>query len=66
MNVLYLSTHGDVITEQATPLEVEGYGCGVIELTGKVCSGFREDLYLCCDICENLSLMELKCLFLEC
>ena len=53
MNALYLSTHGDVITELATPLEVEDYGCGVIELTGKVCSGFREDLYLCCDICEE-------------
>ena len=58
MNALYLSTHGDVITELATPLEVEGYGCGVIEQTGKVHSGFQEDLYL--------SLMELKCLFLEC
>lgn len=53
MNALYLSTSGDVITELATPLEVEGYGCGVIELTGKVRSGFREDLYLCCDICEE-------------
>ena len=40
MNALYLFTCGDVITELATPLEVEGYGCGVIELTGKVHSGF--------------------------
>ena len=40
MNALYLSTCGDVITELATPLEVEGYGGGVIELTGKVRSGF--------------------------
>ena len=51
MNALYLSTCEDVITELATSLEVEGYGCGV--LTAKVCSGFREDLYLCCDICEE-------------
>ena len=50
MNAQYLSTSGDVITELATPLEVEGYRCGVIELTGKVHSGFREDLYFCCDI----------------
>ena len=40
MNALYLSTSRDVITELATPLEVEGYGCRIIELTGKVCSGF--------------------------
>ena len=40
MNALYLSTSVDVITEIATPLKVEGYGCGVIEITGKVCSGF--------------------------
>ena len=42
MNALYLSTGGEL----ATPLEVEGYGCGVIELTGKVYSGFQEDKLL--------------------
>ena len=40
MNALYLYTSKDVITELATPLEVEGYRCGVIELTGNVHSGF--------------------------
>ena len=40
MNALYLCTSEDVFAELATPLEVEGYGCGVIELTRKVSSGF--------------------------
>lgn len=53
MNALYLSTTGDTTTELATPLEVEGYGCGVIEMTGKIRSGYKEPLYLCCDICEE-------------
>ena len=53
MNALYLSTTGDTTTELTTPLEEKGYGCRVIEMTGKIRSGYRELLYLCCDICEE-------------
>lgn len=53
MNAVYLSTDGDKTTELPIPLEVEGYGCGVIEMTGKIKSGFRDRLFLCCDICEE-------------
>lgn len=53
MKALYLTTLGDTTIKLPTTLEVEGYGCGVLELTGKVLSGFKEPLYLCCDICEE-------------
>ena len=36
MQAVYLSTNGDTTTILSTPLEVQGYGCGVIELNGKV------------------------------
>ena len=36
MQAVYLSTNGDSTTYLSTPLEVQGYGCGVIELNGKV------------------------------
>ena len=39
--------------ELATPLEVEGYGVGVIEMNGRVRNGFKDSFYLCCDICEE-------------
>ena len=53
MNAVYLTTDGDKTTELPIPLEVEGYGCGVIEMTGKIKNGFRDRLFLCCDICEE-------------
>ena len=34
MKALYLSTTGDNIIELPLPLHVEGFGCGVIELSG--------------------------------
>ena len=49
---LYLSTTGDNTIEFPLPLEVEGFGCGVIELSGLVESP-KEDIFLCCDICEE-------------
>ena len=53
MKAVYISTAGDDTTELATPLEVEGYGVGVIEMNGRVQNGFKGSLYLCCDICEE-------------
>ena len=53
MNALYLSTNGDSITQLPTPLEIQSYGCGVIEMTGKVYHTGKEPIYLCSDICEE-------------
>ena len=36
MKAVYISTTGDDTVELATPLEVEGYGVGVIEMNGRV------------------------------
>ena len=52
MKAVYLSTEGDTTTELPLPLEVEGYGCGVVEINGKF-NSIKENLYLCCDICEE-------------
>lgn len=53
MNAVYLATNGDTTTQLPIPLEVQGYGCGVIEMTGKVYHGDKEPLYLCSNICEE-------------
>ena len=53
MNALYLSISGDTTTQLPTPLEVQGYGCGVIEMTGKVFHSGKEPIYLCSNICEE-------------
>ena len=52
MKALYLLTTGDNIIELPLPLHVEGFGCGVIELSGRLESP-KEDIFLCCDICEE-------------
>ena len=36
MHTVYLTTNGNTTTFLSTPLEVQGYGCGIIELDGKV------------------------------
>ena len=36
MKVLYLTTTGDDTIELPTPLDIEGYLCGIVELAGKV------------------------------
>ena len=36
MHAVYLTTNGDINTFLSTPLEGQGYGCGIIELDGKV------------------------------
>lgn len=53
MKAIYLTTDGDTTTELPVPLEIEGYGCGVVEMSGKVRNGFSDNLYLCCDIIEE-------------
>ena len=53
MNAVYLSTSGDTTTQLPIPLEIQGYGCGVIEMTGKVYYSEKEPIYLCSDICEE-------------
>ena len=53
MNAVYLSTSGDTTTQLPLPLEMQGYGCGIIEMTGKVYHREKEPLYLCSNICEE-------------
>ena len=36
MQAVYLTTNGDTTTFLSTPLEVQGYGCGIIELDIKM------------------------------
>ena len=63
MKVLYLSTNGDTTTVLPYPLELQGYGCAVIDMNGKITSpksgsnGPYDNLYLCCNIVEE-SLVE--------
>ena len=55
INVMYFSINGDDTLELPIPLEVEGYFCGVIEMSGKINNSTKDDLYLCSDICEESS-----------
>ena len=48
MKVIYITTTGDSTLELPTPLDVEGYLCGIVELAGKVVN-LKGDLFLCCD-----------------
>ena len=52
MKVIYITTTGDNTFELPTPLDVEGYLCGIVELAGKVVN-LKGDLFLCCDFCEE-------------
>ena len=36
MKVVYLNTNGDTTIDLPIPLEEEGYGVGVIEMSGRV------------------------------
>lgn len=49
---VYFSTSGDTTIDLPVPLEIEGYVCGIIEMSGKI-SSYKGDLYLCSDICEE-------------
>ena len=48
MKAVYPPTEGDTTTELPLPLEVEGYGCGVVEING-IFNSIKENLYLCCE-----------------
>ena len=65
MKVLYLTTTGDDIIELPTPLDIEGYLCGIVELAGKVVN-LKGDLFLCCDFCEESVIGEIKIPVLRC
>ena len=45
MKVIYITSTGDNTLELPTPLDVEGYLCGIVELAGKVvnCKVIRVD-----------------------
>ena len=66
MTAIYLWTNGDIITPLAEPLEIEGYGCGVIGIHGKFTkrknsnTTFSKPLYLCSDICEEVYVNHIK------
>lgn len=55
MRALYLSCFGDSTQILAETLEVEGFGCGVIDVQGKLQIDKKsgESLFLCCDFCED-------------
>lgn len=55
---LYLSTNGDKTIELASVLNVEKYGCGVVNITGKINHNEsqlkkNDRLFLCSDICDE-------------
>lgn len=66
MNTLYLSTDGDMTTHLPIPLEMEGFGCGVIEIMGKIPQDVKEPLFLCCNICEESIVGNIKMPILRC
>ena len=71
MNALYLSTTGDTTTVFPFPLQLQGYGCAVIEINGKIQSPRRDMngpmiIYIYAAILlKNHLLVMLKCLFCE-
>ena len=53
MNIIYLTTNGDTITNLALPLIIEENICGITQMWGRVISDYLGPLYLCSDICEE-------------
>ena len=59
MKTLYLSTNGDTTTVFPFPLEIQNYGCALIDMNGRITSpkidtnGPCDNLYLCCNIVEE-------------
>ena len=46
MKVIYITTTGDNTLELPTPLDVEGYLCGLVELAGKVSQSERGLIFM--------------------
>ena len=65
MKVIYITTTGDNTLELPTPLDVEGYLCGIVELAGKVVN-LKGDLFLCCAFCEESVVGNIKLPVLQC
>ena len=69
MKALYLSTNGDTTTVFPFPLKLQGYGCAVIEMNGKITSPKSGSMvhmiiYIYVVILLKNHLLEmLKCLF---
>lgn len=59
---LYLNCSGDSVTYLAETLEIEGYGCGLIDVQGRLVTEKKvnESLFLCCDFCEDSFVDESK------
>ncbi len=61
MNALYLYTDGDTTIPLAETLEIEKYGCAVIDLYGKVDKKFAgQTLYLCADFVQDVFVESIK------
>ena len=65
MKVIHIPTTADSTLEIPTPLDVEGYLCSIVELTGKVVN-LKGDLFLCCDFCEESVVDDIKLPVLRC
>ena len=57
MNAVYVSTKKDITSDPTILLEVEGYGCGIIEMNWKVFPNNFEPFYLCCSIIKDSLIM---------
>ena len=51
--ILHLQTNGDSIINFDIPLEYNGYGIGLVSVTGKLAENMEKQLFLCSDIIEE-------------
>ena len=51
--ILHLDTDGDTTIIYKNPLEYEGYGIGLVKVSGKIKIQSNSDLFLCCDLIEE-------------
>ena len=70
MKAVYLSTKSDQTTVLIFPSEVQGFGCRVVEIIGKVLLPKNKkdisNLYLCCNIVDESFVGNLKIPVLRC
>lgn len=62
MDPIYISTKGDDIVTLAKRIECEGYGLGVVELSGQLLptNGKKTSYYLCSDVSEEVLINSTK------